>query len=545
VHTATLIARFEQGALVEVRRRRDGCRLLEAPADALSPLELVYAGQEAVPLRGEPGDTVTCLPIDDHCAEVRFSGWNGDGLLVVSEDRQTGDLVVEPSGCASRPGLRACRWNVGRCAAGLELVAPFFQGVRLPLSDELIGGAHWQWPHQWEAGLAILQGQDGGLWVHCRDDRYRYKALQVGADGRAGCLGLETEAPGPLHDNLAAGGLAWRLNVFDGDWQTPAAAYRDWLEATWDLRPRPEWVSGLRLAVSWCPTDPGLLAALSARLAPPAVLLHVPGWRTDAYDENYPTYQASEAGRAFIARARQLGFRVMPHFNSIDMDPTHPVYAHVRDFQYRDLESRRVQGWTWVDGRVRPVPESNAARLRHRDRKTMVKIHPGSSLWRSFLAESVRRAAVDLSLELAFLDVTLCTWNLHNCLVEGVTPTEGMKRLTAHVARLGGGLVVGGEGRNEVTMQEQGVAQVHLFRSWHQSAPGLERTGGCPLNEFLFGRWCPSFGYSGLGGSTPEEAARMRTHVSLGAMPTVTVRGAADIERPNAAVAQMLSLASR
>ena len=61
-----------------------------------------------------------------------------------------------------------------------------------------------------------------------------------------------------------------------------------------------------------------------------------------------------------------MGFRAMPHMNAIDMDPTHPTYTTLRDFQYREVESRRLQGWTWADGMVKPLQESNAARLRHR-----------------------------------------------------------------------------------------------------------------------------------------------------------------------------------
>jgi hypothetical protein len=276
------------------------------------------------------------------------------------------------------------------------------------------------------------------------------------------------------------------------------------------------------------------------------VLIHLPNWRTDPYDENYPTYEPSPEGRAFVETAQHAGFRVMPHFNSIDMDPTHPVYALVRDFQYRALESKRVEGWTWVNGAVKPVPESNAARLKHRNKKTMVKIHPGLSAWRSLLAENVQRAAETLSLDLAFLDVTLCSWNLHNCLVENTTSTEGMKRLIEEVGQLNGGLVVGGEGRNEITALGEGFAQVHLFRGWQRSIEGFERleqTGLCPLNEFLFGEWCRSFGYSGLSGRTPEELHRMRAHVKLGAIPTLTIGSAEDLTHPNDAVREMLDLA--
>jgi len=218
----------------------------------------------------------------------------------------------------------------------------------------------------------------------------------------------------------------------------------------------------------------------------------------------------------------------------------------MRDFQYRALESKRVEGWTWVNGAVKPVPESNAARLKHRNKKTMVKIHPGLSAWRSLLAENVQRAAETLSLDLAFLDVTLCSWNLHNCLVENTTSTEGMKRLIEEVGQLNGGLVVGGEGRNEITALGEGFAQVHLFRGWQRSIEGFERleqTGLCPLNEFLFGEWCRSFGYSGLSGRTPEELHRMRAHVKLGAIPTLTIGSAEDLTHPNDAVREMLDLA--
>ena len=67
--------------------------------------------------------------------------------------------------------------------------------------------------------------------------------------------------------------------------------------------------------------------------------------------------------------------------------------------------------------------------------------------------------------------------------------------------------------------------------------------GRCPLCEFLFGRWCRSFGYSHLGGKTPEEVLRMKLHMDLGAMPTLTVRSAGEILQPNPAVDEVLRAA--
>ena len=546
VETKTLRAAFADGRLASLKRASDGREFLDGEgAKGCAPLALYYPGTGAAALTGNPDDAVTSRSLGDNAAEIRFEAWHGDGLLEITTDDATGDVIVEPSGFASRPGLQSCRWAIGGIADGLELVAPFFQGVKLPLSDPLLSRSRWAWPHHWEAGFAILQGADegGGFWVHCEDDRYRFKALHVDGVGRG--LGFEVEPAGPIDRNLAAGGLAWRLNVYDGDWKVPAGRYRDWLESAYQpLRvKRPAWMEEVRFAISWCPCDEALVDAVAKRIEPSKVLLHVPRWRTDPYDENYPTYVASAEGKRFVEHARSRGFRVMPHMNSVDMDPTHPVYATVRDFQYRDVVTKRVQGWVWGRSGIREVPESNAARLKHRDMKTMIKVHPGLATWRSILAESVAGAVADLGVDAAFLDVTLCTWNTDNGTVQYQTTSEGMKRIIEKVATMGAGLAVGGEGRNEITMLPQTFGQVHLFNSHQKSCEGLDRAGGTPVNEFLFGAWCCSFGYSNLGGATEDSALRMDVHTSLGAVPTVTVRSADEIEKPNPAVAKMLEMA--
>ena len=127
--------------------------------------------------------------------------------------------------------------------------------------------------------------------------------------------------------------------------------------------------------------------------------------------------------------------------------------------------------------------------------------------------------------------------------MKATTPTEGMRKLIHHVASLGQGLAVGGEGLNEITMQGQSFGQVHLFKSWQQSIEGLERTGGCDLNAFLFEGLCGTFGYSSLGGQNADQELRMRMHLEHGAVPTITIRSAQEILSPNAAVRHMLDRA--
>jgi len=546
--TPTLRATIEKGFLTSLESKVTGERFIE-PFDRtrFDALQLVYAGRETVGLGEQLFGNITARQITPVSAELRFQSWNGDGLLRVSVDPDSGDLMVEPSGFSSRPGVRACRWTIGGIRRDLRLVAPFYQGVALELNDSLIRNSYWRWPQGWEAGFVILQGANSGFWVHTQDDRYRYKTLRVGLDDDAYALGFDAEAYGPIDGNLAAGGLTWRINVHQGGWQTPAGRYRDWLWSAFRLereeRRRAPWIHQLAMAISWCPTDLAVLESLARKANPAKVLIHLPNWRTDPYDENYPTYTPSEAARAFLARARRLGFRVLPHFNSLETDPNHPVYTQVRDFAYRDVETKKLYGWSWVNQRSIGVPESNAARLRFRDKKVMVKIHPGLTMWRSLLGERIQENARALELEAVFIDVTLVTGNLHNALVEGLTSSEGINRLIHEVAELGGGLAVGGEGLNEVIAQGLSFAQVHLFRSAHSNIEGLERTGGCPLNDFLFGRLCRSFGYSRLGGRDAAEELRARIHEEHNALPTITIRSAEEIDNPTPAVRRALERA--
>jgi len=361
-------------------------------------------------------------------------------------------------------------------------------------------------------------------------------------------LGMDTEAYGPIDNNLTAGNLSWRINVYQGDWQVPAAIYRDWLWNAYDLKKEEErrspWFHDIKFAVSWCPGEPSILDALAKKIAPSKVLLHYPDWRTDIYDQNYPTYQASENGRNFIRKCQEMGFHVMPHCNSIDMDPSHPAYNLIRDFQYRDLETKHLMGWSWVDGKAIGVPESNESRNHNRDKNVMIKVHPGLSMWRSILGENILKAGNDLGLDSVFIDVTLVTQNLHNCLVESMTSTEGMKYLISHISRLGKGLVVGGEGLNEITMQGLSFAQAHLFKSWQDSTEGLERTGKCNLNQVLFGKLCKIIGYSGLSGKNEDEETRMQIHLEHGGIPTITIDSVSEITNPNVAVKHLLELAN-
>jgi hypothetical protein len=544
IETKTLTARLEKGLITSLKCKQTGQEYIsQSETNNKRAIQLVYSNGVSN-MSNDISENITARQISRNKAEFVFHAWNGDGVLFISTDDSTGDLIIEPSAYSSRPGLLACRWNLVNIKDTLDLVAPFYQGVKLKLHDPLLKNTRWKWPFSWEAGLAILQDEKGGIWIHTQDDKYRFKALQTVLDDPF-TLGFDSEASGPIDNNLSAGGVAWRINTYTGDWHVPAEKYRAWYWATYDLpaeeRKRPEWLNNVKFAVSWCPGDIRILDALAKKIPPGNVLLHFSNWRTDPYDENYPTFLPSDNAKIFIKKAQQMGFHVMPHFNAIDMDPSHPIFEQVRDFSYRDVESKVLQGWSSYNGKGLGVPESNFTRLINRDKKVMVKIHPGLGMWRSILVENMQKAITDLSLDAAFIDVTLCIWNIHNSIVDATTNTEGMNKLIKYVAGINDGIAVGGEGLNEITAQAQSFAQVHLFK---HGGDGYERSGTCDLNNFLFSKLCRSFGYTGLSGRNEKEALRMKVHLNHGAIPTITIGNADEISNPNPAVSEMFKLAN-
>lgn len=549
VETKTVTAIFDNGRLVSLCSSLTQEEFMAMGQGQTSSIQLVYQSGEVVDVDAGMLGNVDVRFSGGSLAEFRFHGWAGDGIIAISEDEESGEVIVEPSAYSRRSGLIACRWVLPGIRHDLELVAPFYQGVRLKLDDELVRHSRWIWPSLWEAGLVLLQGPTSGFWVHCEDDRGRYKALNVGTAIDPFGLGFDSEAYGPRHANRAAGGLAWRINVYQGDWRVPATRYKQWFWQTYRLRDalqkRSSWIQDIRLVLYWCPLDPGILDAVSRVLPPSSVLVHIHDWRTDPYDENYPTYHPSERAKAFVDHGNALGFRILPHFNSVDMDPTHSLYPVFQDFGYRDLSTGGHIGWAWdqARGAQLPVPESAWGHVHNRTRKVMVKIHPGLSMWRSTLAEAIEGAVEEIRVNQIFLDVTLTTYNLDNCFVEGMTSTEGMNRLIERLSAVGGGLAIAGEGLNEMSVQKLSFASAHLFKSAQQSIGGLERTGGCPLNDFLFAPLCRTFGYAGLAGRNEDEELRMRIHDEHHAIPTLTIGSAEAIVHPNAVVRRLLERA--
>jgi hypothetical protein len=546
ITTSRLSAVFDGPDLLELRDPQ-GKVLARQGSQRIAALTLGFSNGESTPLCTSSYAQVSVVKLGERVAHVHVADENGDAclrLLIDDQDR----LVVEPSAHTIRRNLASVCWSLPGIAPGLKLVAPFFQGCRQELEHPLVAGKKWEWPHRWEAPLAILQGAGGGFSVTAYDREHHPKALRVGAGETARSLGLETLLSGPARDTVAVGSLPWVLDTHQGDWQVPAGLYRDWLHrqvGAAQLRAlRPDWAGDIRLTLQWANNDPEVLDAVAAVIPPAQVLIHHSAWRADPYDVNYPEYVAGPDGAAFLAKGRAMGFHVMPHFNFFAIDPNHPAFASLTDFVTREFGSQRLQAWRWKEGTWPPVPQGFGSLGGLREEKLMYFLHPGASAWRRLLAERIAGALATHRLSAVFVDQTLCTWNLDNALVEDLSMTEGMVALTKELTELDGPPAVGGEGRNEMNMRYQTFAQAHLFDSHHQSSPHFAELDPVPVGDYLYGDLCKTMAYTNIAGDTPESIWRLEVHERLGALPSLIVQEPGEVLRPNPAVQRVLDRAT-
>ena len=550
VETITQTATFENGIITSLISKITKRKYIETNAAEVG----VFVTWSNGGAKHLDTGSVECHLLSEKRAEFVYHSWYGDGVTYICTDDETGDILIRPSATSGRLGVKGCAFCIKGIDKDLYALTPTCQGLKLKLDDPLYcghgtgdpinePGALYEWPISWEIGLVIFESDSetkDGFWVHCRDDKYLPKQLAAGNAADPYRIALISEAFGPLDNNKSAGGLTWRLNVYEGGWRVPAKIYKDWLYKTYGLEKekakRPAWMSDIKMAVSWADSNTAVLDAIAQKTDPNKVLIHMANWRDFKYDQNYPDYTPSAAAVKYIEHGAKLGFKIAPHMNAMEVDPSHPVYPMFSDFLMQHIDLKTVYGWGWDNGRYLGVPWTEYAKTdpRNRPYNIMTKIHTALSMWHSELYKRVREIADNYPVAACFIDVTLCTFNLHNAIVEGRTSTEGIGDLIKMLGEIRGGLPMGGEGLNEITAQGLSFSQMHLYRNTHHSTPDLPRCGGdCALNDFILGDLCKTIGYAGLSGRNEDEYTRLKIYDDHNTIPTIITNNPGDITEPN------------
>jgi len=524
---------FEGIRLVSLSDPRTGEEFLDRGAGAEVPgFDLYHQNGKVSPLGVHPlASQVHYNLLTGHIAEIVLNDWECDLSIRVSIDATNGDICLEPSAWSMQGGVAAVGFNLPGVRKDLDVVAPFQQGTRLPLLHPQLQGKRSSWPSDWEAGFLVFQWKDAGFSVQAWDDHYIFKSVHIGHEKDAQAVSFLTNAYGPLEQNRAVGNLAWRLSCHQGGWEEPVTRYREWYWSAYNLDKaaamRPGWVDEIRLAISWCPTQPALLDALAKEIEPGKVFVHLPNWRPFKYDQDYPTFVASPEGKAFIEKALGMGYHVAPHANNCQMNPDHPFFFQARDFSTRNPGDLRWGGWSWLPvegwGSFGP-PQSYSLMPAHKDWNILINVHLAWSPWRRQLTHQVADLIGELGLDSIFVDVSQLTHNSDNAVLENLTYAEGSIKLIRELAELSPGFCVAGEGRNEISTQHLSVTQYHLFNFAHVHAIDgedvswvLEAT--TPVNELLFKGLARGIGYNY--GRGTNRRAMVDATLKQGAIPTL------------------------
>jgi len=457
--------------------------------------------------------------------------WECDLSVRVSVDEGSGDILIEPSAWTMQGGIAGVAIKVAGIREDLAVIAPFQQGVRAPMAHPQLQGKEATWPSGWEAGFVVFAGDASGFTVQAWDTDFIFKQVRIGERERPQDATFTTLAYGPLEMNRCVGNLCWRVSAYQGDWETPVRRYRDWywgasrLEQAAKLRP--PWLDEIQLAVSWCPAVPELLDALAERIDPGKVYLHVPRWRPFQYDQDYPTYVPSAEGRAFLGKARAMGYHAAPHTNTCQMSPDHPLFVPARDFCTRDPMSMRWGGWSWLPvegwGAFGP-PQSYSLMPAHKEWNVLVNVHLAWSPWRRQLTRQVADLIRELELDSVFVDVSQHIHNSDNAVLENMTYAQGSLKLIRELAELAPGFCVSGEGRNEISTQYLSVVQFHLVNFAHVKAIDGEDVSWAieitePVNELLFEGLSRGIGYNY--GRGENRRSMIEATLKQGAIPTL------------------------
>ena len=161
----------------------------------------------------------------------RFTDLDGaEADCTLRVDGSTGDLVVSQQCTSPAEGVWGVSWQVGDVPLDYAIIVPGRSGIRLTQSTP--GREHqFDYPMGWEAQLVICEGREGGFYVWADDVEGRFKRLIVRRSNTGWQLTLVTINFAPFDALRSCESVAWRLNVYRGDWRVPARRYREWAEA--------------------------------------------------------------------------------------------------------------------------------------------------------------------------------------------------------------------------------------------------------------------------------------------------------------------------
>ena len=460
-----------------------------------------------------------------------------DILLSIAVDPMTDDLLIDMEGVSDTPGVVGMLWGMGYLdVENLSIIAPVDGGRIIDATSPKNSFYNFYPSTGWEAQLAIAQGARGGLYIRNTDNTLQSKQfVYERVDDRfAFSFGTYNQAPFDAHTTGSS--RMWRFNTYAGGWRVPARIYRDWMEQAFTprrLSDMPAWVEDITLIVS---ADPGMFdlpEKLAKLVDPTKTLLYLGGWAeggdwwTKGRDTHHPDYFPTWELPIFLEAADQYGFRVMLYTIVYGMSPSHSLYSHFQQYQYRDAWTGELLG-----NCLTPPFEPECD---HPAYFPLAYISPASSEWRNLLVSNLKAVWEEYPVDAFHLDASHGVINDANGLIDGLNMAQGMALLHQELAEAMPGIVLGGERLHEATFAYEGFAQRPLMRGL---TPHL-------ISTFLFSPFVHAVGHSWF---CPDRDPMLhnemvRYNEFVGAIPVLVIEGECYLSDEYVEVHKVLELA--
>jgi len=98
IDTSTQTAIIEKGFLTSLVSKKTGEKFIDGVAvDDAAALQLIYRSNEIIPIDESKFGNIITRQISPLKAEIVFHSWDGDGVILVSVEPESGAILIEPS----------------------------------------------------------------------------------------------------------------------------------------------------------------------------------------------------------------------------------------------------------------------------------------------------------------------------------------------------------------------------------------------------------------------------------------------------------------
>ena len=428
---------------------------------------------------------VSATQLSSNAVELLYRQEGTDILLNIAVDPMTDDLLIDMEGVSDTPGIVTMQWGIGYLdIQSLSVIVPSDGGRIIDATSPKNFLNNFYPSSGWEAQLAIAQGARGGLYIRNTDNNLQFKRFvyERAEDGFA--FNFATYNQAPFDDHTTGNSRLWRFNTYVGGWRVPARIYRDWMEKAFQPQRLSDipWTEDITLVVKVNPGMVDVPEKLAKLVDPTRTLLCLDGWAEGGewwtkgsathHPDHFPTWELP----IFLEDAEQYGFRVMLGTIAHGCSPSHPLYPHLRQYQYRDPWTGELSSECWYE--LCPHPA----------RYPLAHISPASSEWRNLLVSSLKAVWEEYPVDAFFLDGNHYVINDGNGLIDGLNMAQGMALLHQELAEAMPGVVLAGERLHEATFAYKNFAQRPLLRGL---TPHL-------ISTFLFSPFVHTMGHFSL-----------------------------------------------